>query len=63
MTLDVDWDPEKYDITFDEIEQFHGASQVDFEHEHFDKYGCSDIRQLLPIVMYMKKSSLIHWNI
>jgi hypothetical protein len=39
MTLDVDWGPRPYDITFDEIDQFHDTSQVDFEHEHFDQYG------------------------
>jgi hypothetical protein len=39
MTSDIDWDPKQYDITFDEIEKFHDTSQVDFEHEHFDKYG------------------------
>jgi hypothetical protein len=39
MTLDVDLDPKQYDITFDEIEQFHDTLQVDFEHEHFDQYG------------------------
>jgi hypothetical protein len=39
MTLDVDWDPKQYDITFDEKEQFHDSSQVDFEHKHFDQYG------------------------
>jgi hypothetical protein len=39
INSDVNWDPKQYDITFDEIEQFHDTSQVDFEHEHFDQYG------------------------
>jgi hypothetical protein len=39
MTLDVYWDPRHYDITFDEIEQFHDTSQAYFEHENFDQYG------------------------
>jgi hypothetical protein len=37
--LDVDWDPKQYDITVDDIEQFHNTSQVELEHEHFDQYG------------------------
>jgi hypothetical protein len=63
MTSDVDLNPKQYDITFDEIEQFHGTSQADFEHEHFDQYGEYRIGQLLPIVLYPKKIYLMHWNI
>jgi hypothetical protein len=39
MTLDVDWDPRQYNLTFVEIEQYHDTSLVDYEHENFDQYG------------------------
>jgi hypothetical protein len=39
MTSDVYWDLKQYDLTFNEIKQFHDTSMVDYEHEHFDQYG------------------------
>jgi hypothetical protein len=63
MTLDVDWDPKQYQISFDEIENFMIFHNWTSNMNTLISMGSTNIGQLLPIVLYLKKNSLTPWNI